>query len=171
MDDRELSHLPRPIVLFAGAGISVMPPAAAPLWAEVAGDTIHRLLEAVQADRDDWDLSTEYGSAARTLRRYPELLFEQIRITVGTEQILARLVDLLSQGKPNACHRAIAELLERHGVRCAIIQLPDPFGRLGAAIRGFSGRYTKRESPRVNQHCAHHHTGYAAFHCVPPFLA
>jgi hypothetical protein len=117
MDDFALLQLSRPAVLVAGAGISVRPPAAAPLWTEIAADTIRLLLEVLQVGRDDWDLSKDYGAAAQALSRHPELLFEQIRINVGTDQILARLVELLSRGKPNVCHLAIADLCRRGLIR------------------------------------------------------
>ncbi len=139
----------RPVILFVGAGISAIPPTSAPLWSEIAGDTIASLLETLATGREDWGLD-QYRQPAIALARYPELLFEQIRIAAGTNQLMSRLAKILSGGKPNICHISIADLCRQGLVRAIVTTNFDCY--LEQSLLALQVPYRKLVPPVQAQH-------------------
>lgn len=111
------------IWLLIGAGVSAGAPSNVPLWGEIAHDTmqfLYRTLEYKISDiGGDGYLLTKEALDIIENSAYPELVLECLCRAYGRTSVLMALRALLdpAECKPNACHRAIAQLCKQRRVQ------------------------------------------------------
>ena len=113
-----------PITVFAGAGISIDPPANAPLWKDIKNEIIQCSIDNILVAGKSWD--SEATSPIRDLKHsskewttVPEIVLNFVSATFGKD-ILLDLLNCLNIGHPNYSHHAIAKLAESNIVNTII---------------------------------------------------
>ncbi len=100
--------------IFAGAGISKLPPAYAPVWREMLIDFSGALFTCMK--RENWPAVEEIEEDLNELRRFdfrPETFWQRILNNTSLSFICDAL-KVVNLGQPNLNHRVIAELVRRN---------------------------------------------------------
>jgi hypothetical protein len=136
-------------VLFAGAGISVPPPASAPTFVDLRNGVVRALadlllergvLDAAHVTAVEHALRALEGRSDLTLP--PEHVFGLAKRPLGFERVSQLLVASLARGAPNANHTAIRRLIRPEGARLAGVVTPNFDTYLEQALEGIPLRRT-----------------------------
>ena len=106
--------------IFAGAGISKLPPAYAPIWREMLIDFSGALFSCMK--REKWPAVAVSENELEELRKFnfrPETFWQRILNTTSLS-FTCEALKVVNLGKPNLNHRIIAELIRRNIVNNVI---------------------------------------------------
>lgn len=124
---------PGGIVLFAGAGISVSPPASCPTWFRLIESVIKCAAEAhPRIGRLSRCAVDRYGDASKAVKI--EAICQILHANLGANFLDA--LNVLVGGFPNADHRAIAELAKRGSLAAVVTTNFDPYIELALHAEG-----------------------------------
>ena len=107
------------LVVFAGAGVSVAPPASCPSWNDLKREILGGLMDKLEAEKTTPPEVPKLRPSVVDLRLRPEAFMLGLSEAIGAGPV-DRMLDGLNSGEPNANHLLVAALAKK-GVVKAII--------------------------------------------------